>query len=191
MTKVEIFAYTENPVLLRPSQPVPQADIGTAKLNTLIADMRRLLSKEKNGVALAAPQVGVPLRLFIVSGKAIAKQSNSTKNREEDSEEDMHGLPTEDQVYINPILLKLSRAKSPKHEGCLSVRGKWGIVPRAEKALIRAQDETGRTFTRGASGFLAHVFQHEMDHLEGILYTEKATHLYDDNENDHEHESDE
>ena len=85
-------------------------------------------------------------------------------------------------MYINPELLKISRAKSPKHEGCLSIRGKWGTVPRAEKATVRAYDEHGTLFTRGASGFLAHIFQHELDHLEGILYTDKATHVYDEKE---------
>ena len=75
---------------------------------------------------------------------------------------------------------KISRTKKDKHEGCLSIRGKWGIVLRAEKASIRAYDEHGKRFTRGASGFLAHVFQHEMDHLDGILYTNKATKLYDE-----------
>ncbi|OGG80491.1 hypothetical protein A3A39_00210 [Candidatus Kaiserbacteria bacterium RIFCSPLOWO2_01_FULL_54_13] len=77
--------------------------------------------------------------------------------------------------------MKLSRAKKEKHEGCLSVRGKWGEVPRAEKATIRAYDEKGMRFTRGASGFLAHIFQHEMDHLEGIIYTTKASKIYDEN----------
>jgi len=73
-------------------------------------------------------------------------------------------------VYINPKLTKVSRAKSEKHEGCLSIRGKWGTVPRSEKATIQAYDERGRKFMRGASGFLAHVFQHEMDHLNGKLF---------------------
>ena len=57
------------------------------------------------------------------------------------------------------------------------------MVPRAEKASVRAYDENGVRFTRGASGFLAHIFQHEMDHLQGILYTEKATELYDEEPN--------
>jgi peptide deformylase len=77
-------------------------------------------------------------------------------------------------------MTKMSRMKKEKHEGCLSIRGKWGIVKRAEKASIQAHDASGRVFTRGASGFLAHVFQHEMDHLDGVLYTDKAVKLYDD-----------
>ena len=82
--------------------------------------------------------------------------------------------------------MKISRAKKDKHEGCLSIRGKWGIVPRAEKVMLKAYNENGEQFTRGASGFLAHVFQHEMDHLDGILYTDKATNVYDEKPEEHE-----
>src|SRR3989344_5047609 len=85
-----------------------------------------------------------------------------------------------DHVFINPILLKKSRGKLHKHEGCLSIRGKWGIVARAEKATVRAFDDNGKEFTRGATGFLAHIFQHEMDHLEGVVYTDKAVEMYDE-----------
>jgi peptide deformylase len=74
----------------------------------------------------------------------------------------------------------MSRKKTGKHEGCLSVRGLWGIVPRAEQASLTAYDEHGKKFTRGASGFLAHIFQHEMDHLEGTLYIDKATEIFDE-----------
>ena len=98
----------------------------------------------------------------------------------EEEEEEEEALP--DLVYINPELLKLSRQKTKKHEGCLSIRKKWGEVMRAEKATIRAYDENGVRFTRGASGFLAHIFQHEMDHLDGILYSDKATAIYDEQE---------
>ncbi len=149
--------------------------------------MQILLSKEEFGVALAAVQVGEPLRLFIVSGRALFRQAQDKlpahkKNDYENSEQgsDLSKSESMDQIYINPELIKMSRTKKEKHEGCLSIRGKWGTVPRAEKATIRAYDEKGTLLTRGASGFLAHVFQHEMDHLDGILYTDKTTNLYDE-----------
>jgi len=172
---------TGDPVLRQTANEVPKADFGSASLMSLIIDMKKLLAKEKYGVALAASQVGEPLRLFIVAGTAIEKRKKAGAERgeENDSEVDM---PIEDQVYINPTLLKVSRTKKDKHEGCLSVRGKWGMVPRAEKATIKAYDENGKTFTRGASGLLAHIFQHEMDHLDGVLYTDKAKELYDERE---------
>lgn len=170
-----ILPHTENPALREISREVPLADISSAHIQSLIADMKALLGKEEFGVALAACQVGEPVRIFVVSGRSLTERSEDAPD---DAGEKSTPLP--DQVYINPIVLKTSRGKKDKHEGCLSVRGKWGEVPRAEKMTIRAYDEKGVALTRGASGFLAHIFQHEMDHLEGILYTDKATAVYED-----------
>lgn len=165
-----ILPAEENPVLRGVAKDIPVSTIQSEYIQTLIGEMKTLLAQEEYGVALAAPQVGEPIRLFIVSGHALAKNARA-------SEEE----PTEaDQVYINPVLVKMSRGKKGKHEGCLSIRGKWGTVKRAEKATVRAYDERGQEFTRGASGFLAHIFQHELDHLEGILYTDKADEVFDD-----------
>jgi peptide deformylase len=175
-----IIPQEDNSILRDTAQPIDTADIESTRIKTLISDMKKLLAKEKHGVAIAAQQVGEPLQLFIVSGRALSERDND----DEEQEKSVRVLP--DQVYINPVLVKMSRAKKEKHEGCLSIRGKWGMVPRAEKATVRAYDEHGQKFTRGASGFLAHVFQHEMDHLSGILYTDKAAKLYDDKPEDDE-----
>ena len=180
-----ILPQEKNDALRQKATDVAVVDIKSKSVQKLIADMKALLAKEEYGVALAAPQVGVPLKLFVISGRALARGGRNAPDEPESDEVRPHRsepplLP--DQVYINPELLKISRAKSPKHEGCLSIRGKWGTVPRAEKATVRAYDERGVLFTRGASGFLAHIFQHELDHLEGILYTDKATHVYDEQE---------
>lgn len=173
----EILPGDKNPALREIAREIPIADIKGARIQKLIADMKALLAKEEYGVALAASQVGEPIRLFIVSGKALARDSRNSPD-EPEKNEDLPAVP--DQVYINPVVLKMSRTKKEKHEGCLSIRGKWGIVPRSEKTMLSAYDEKGEKSTRGASGFLAHVFQHEMDHLDGILYTDKAAALYDD-----------
>lgn len=175
----DIIPHTKNPRLREVAHEVSLDNITAPHIKDLIAEMSALLAKEKNGVALAAPQVGEPLRLFIVSGRALAHSARSALD-EEHSAPELEGPPPPDEVYINPVLLKMSREKTNKHEGCLSIRGKWGLVPRAEKATLRAYNAEGREFTRGASGFLAHIFQHEMDHLEGILYTDKAVELYDE-----------
>ena len=175
-----ILPAPKNPALRRVAQAIPISDIKSKPIQSLIKEMRALLSKEEYGVALAAPQVGAALRLFIVSGRALARDSRNAPDEVRGKKIEDVVPPLRDQVYINPVLTKMSRAKKEKHEGCLSIRGKWGTVRRAEKATITAYDEKGARLTRGASGFLAHVFQHEMDHLEGILYTDKATHVYDE-----------
>lgn len=162
----------ENSVLRDKAKDVPLSEISGVHIQTLITEMKALLAKEEYGVALAAPQVGESVRLFIVSGAALARGKRGAKEEKDSAEPD--------QVYINPVLLKISKESSLKHEGCLSIRGKWGQVPRAEKATVRAYDEKGQEFTRGASGFLAHIFQHELDHLDGVLYTDKAEELFDD-----------
>ncbi|MDO8562115.1 MAG: peptide deformylase [bacterium] len=186
-----IIPENKNPVLRQIAKIVPVSEIKSARIRDLVADMKKLLSKEEFGVALAAPQVGEPLRLFIVSGRALARgkrnapdsaKASSGKPDQPTPVAEAEGESVPDQVYINPELLKMSRGKSEKHEGCLSIRRQWGKVPRAEKVTVRAHDENGVRFTRGASGFLAHIFQHELDHLEGILYTDKATEMYDDPE---------
>lgn len=172
-------------VLRATAKEIPVAEIGGAHMRALIADMKKLLAKEKYGVALAAPQVGESIRLFIVAGRAVEKRKKASEKRGGEEEAGAeNSMPKEDQVYINPELVKLSRGRRKKHEGCLSVRGKWGEVMRAEKASIRAYDENGKKFTRGASGLLAHIFQHEMDHLDGVLYIDKAKELYDESTED-------
>mgnify|MGYP001591719470 CR=1 FL=1 len=203
-----ILPLDKNPALREKAREIPVADIGSKKIRALIADMKALLAKEEYGVALAACQVGEPLKLFIVSGKAMARGmrlpapsearqagNSPDPSHQGEAEADEPGMqppeteddappPPPDEVYINPEFVKISKKKTEKHEGCLSIRSKWGMVPRAEKASVRAYDENGARFTRGASGFLAHIFQHEMDHLEGVLYTAKATELYDEEPND-------
>ena len=181
----KILPAEENPALRKSATPLSLTEIGGTRVRKLIDDMRKLLAKEEYGVALAAPQVGVLARLFIVSGRALLRQAQdkSPASRSESKGEDQPDLSraeSRDEVYINPEIIKLSRGKKDKHEGCLSIRGKWGMVPRAEKTTIKAYDEHGRRITRGASGFLAHIFQHEMDHLEGVLYTDKATEIFDE-----------
>lgn len=189
-----ILSAEENPALREKAHEIPLSEIGAPRIQELIRDMKALLSKEEYGVAIAASQVGEPLRLFIVSGKALArhahlsakaKAADQTDADDEPDTEDAQIPFMPDQVYINPVMKKLSRGKKEKHEGCLSVRGKWGMVPRAEKATVTAYDENGTKFIRGASGFLAHIFQHEMDHLEGMLYIDKATEMFDDKDEHH------
>lgn len=157
-----------DPVLSRVAKPVAKKDISSPKLAKLIAQMKRVLKAEEYGVALAAPQVGESVRLFVVAGKVF----------KEDPEDE--GPIPPDRVFINPELLRLSRKKAEMSEGCLSVRGMYGTVIRHEKASVKALDEQGKPFTYHGTGLVAHIFQHECDHLDGILYIDKAVKLEED-----------
>ena len=160
------------PVLRLQAKPVTKKEFGSKELKTLIAKMKKVLHKEKFGVAIAAPQVGESLRLFVVAGRAF--------DEDQDDGDKKSKSKTPDKVFINPVLLRVSRKKKEMSEGCLSVRGKYGSVLRHEKAGIKAYGEDGRVFTYQGSGLIAHIFQHECDHLEGILYIDKAVSLRDD-----------
>ncbi len=152
----------DNPVLHQVAQEVPQELFGTQKLKVIIDDMAQALDKEEDGVALAAPQIGLPYRIFIISSKV---SSNTT------------GKDGEPLIFINPVITKISKKTSYTDEGCLSVRWLFGQVKRAEKATVEAYDINGKKFSRSGSGLIAQIFQHETDHLEGVLFTEKAKNL--------------
>jgi peptide deformylase len=128
---------------------------GTPQLAELLQDMRDTMA-HLNGAGLAAPQIGVLLRVVIFGVHA--------NPRYPDAEE----VP--DTVLINPVITPLSNAMEEGWEGCLSVPGMRGWVPRYTKLKYSGQDEQGRRFVREVSGFHARVVQHECDHLDGVLY---------------------
>lgn len=170
------------PVLRVHAEAVNSKDFGSPRLKKIIAQMIAALEKEEDGVAIAAPQIGIPLRIFVVSHRAFefAEQEGdspleeiSPKNTSAQSEKNIP-LKHANMVFINPVITKLSRKKHWVPEGCLSVRWLYGEVSRAEKATVRGYDEHGKSFTRGGSGLLAQVFQHETDHLNGELFIDKA-----------------
>lgn len=150
-----------NKMLRETAKDISLKDIKTVKIQKIIQDMKEALVKEADGVGLAAPQIGKSLRIFVISGKAL---------KEKDKEEKV----SEDLVFINPAITKQSRKKELMDEGCLSIRGRYGKVTRSSQVTIRAYDENGKRFERGASSLLAQIFQHEVDHLDGILFTDKA-----------------
>ena len=160
-----------DPVLREVAQTVPVHDITSPKIQKIIADMKAALTPEKDGVALAAPQIGVPLRIFIVSGAVLA--SADEKYFEKKSSIDgVNAFP--DLIFINPVITKASKEKEILEEGCLSVRYLYGKIKRSKKVSLRAYDEKGNKIERGASGLLAQIFQHETDHLDGVLFIDSA-----------------
>lgn len=147
-------------------------DIKTPKIKKIIKEMSMALFNENDGVAIAAPQIGYSLKIFVVSGKIFDVDFIRGKGISKDKKD----IPP-DLVFINPKILKLSKNKEDLPEGCLSVRWLYGNVSRSKKAIISAYDESGKKFTRGASGLLAQIFQHETDHLDGVLFIDKAKDL--------------
>lgn len=158
-----------NPVLRQTAKEVAIKDIETKEIQKVIKDMKKALHKTTDGVAIAAPQIGVSLQIFVVAGKVF--------DIEQGIYEEERPATNNDQVYINPIITKLSRNKEVMEEGCLSVHGIYGKIKRSKKASVTAHDETGKKFSRGASGLLAQIFQHETDHLKGMLFIDNATDL--------------
>ncbi len=160
----------ENPVLRKTARAVEKEEIKSKDVKNAIRKMKEALHSQKDGVAIAAPQIAVPLRIFVVSkdifdDERLKKLSNIKSG------------VGKDMVFINPRIVKISKKKIWTPEGCLSVRWLYGDVKRADKATIEAYDESGKKFTRGASGLLAQIFQHETDHLDGVLFTDKAKNL--------------
>jgi peptide deformylase len=154
-------------VLHKVCRAVQPEEIGKAEFVKILEQMKAALASQADGVAIAAPQIGVPLRIFIVSKKVFVTDQADEKEL----------AATPDRVFINPEIIKTSRRKVMLDEGCLSVRFWYGYVERAQQATVRALDEHGHSFTLGGSGLLAQIFQHETDHLNGILFIDKAEDL--------------
>lgn len=142
-----------DPRLLEPSRPVERFD--TPELHALIADLDDTM-KALNGAGLAAPQIGVGLQVVIFGV--------GRNPRYPDAEE----VPYT--VLVNPQLIALDDAMEEGWEGCLSVPGMRGLVPRFRQLRYRGFDQHGKPLDRSVSGFHARVVQHECDHLAGILY---------------------
>jgi peptide deformylase len=151
-----------HPLLLEQAKPVTAFD--TPELHALIHDMKDTMAAE-NGAGLAAPQICVPLQVTI-----FGVESNP---RYPDAE------PVPYTVLINPILTPLSKEMEEDWEGCLSVPGMRGLVPRYKKLRYRGVDQYGKAIDRTVEGFHARVVQHETDHLMGILYPMRIKDLRD------------
>ncbi len=157
MTVREILKMGD-PRLLRVAEPV--REFGTAEMNALIADMFDTMHAA-NGAGLAAPQIGVNLQLVIYGFK--------------DNQRYPDAPPVPETVLINPVLTPLSSEMDEQFEGCLSVPGLRGVVPRYTRLHYEGVDQHGQAIVRDCEGFHARVVQHEVDHLLGILYPMRIT----------------
>lgn len=158
-----------DPVLRQAANPIPEEKITDPETQQIITDMKSALHDTDDGVAIAAPQIGKSVRIFIVNGVVFAERSD---------------IPNKDKVFINPEIVNTSQETMIVDEGCLSVRNIYGKIERAKQATVRAYSETGEVFEIGASGLLAQIFQHETDHLDGTLFTDKASDLREINHED-------
>lgn len=170
----------DEPVLRQVAQNIPIEDIKSEKIQKILREMVVALDSQDDGVAIAAPQIGYSMRIFVVSKKVetILKEDRveeenivDEENQEDDSSKHL--------IFINPIIKKISKERKEVEEGCLSVRYLYGKVSRATKIKVEAYDENGKKFERGGTGLMAQIFQHEIDHLDGILFIDKATDLED------------
>jgi peptide deformylase len=149
-----------DPRLLAVSEPV--REFSTPELLTLLADMRDTM-KDQNGAGLAAPQIGVGLRVVIFGMDRNPRYPDAD--------------PVPYTVLINPVLTPIGDELEDAWEGCLSVPGMRGVVPRYKHLRYTGVDDRGQPIDRTVSDFHARVVQHEVDHLDGILYPRRIRDL--------------
>lgn len=165
MTLREIV-YLPNPILRKKAKPVTKFD---KELQTLIDDMIETM-RQAPGVGLAAPQINLPMQLAVIE----YAEAEEDAERPEDSPEPEKKL----YVIINPEISKVSDEKVLGIEGCLSIPNLIGEVERHESIEVKALNRHGNPVKLKVDGWMARIFQHEIDHLNGILYTDKATQIW-------------
>lgn len=133
----------------------------------LVKKMRKTMT-ETNGVGLSANQVGLNLRFFVVQ---IPKTQNIADNKQNIADNKFYAI-------FNPEIIKFSEKKIVMEEGCLSVPGIYGEVERPEKITLVGRDKNAKKIKIKAWGLLARVFQHEVDHLNGILFIDRCKNVY-------------
>ena len=146
-----------HPVVRAAASPVPAGDIASAGFQRFLDEMIATMH-EYEGVGLAAPQVHVSLRVAVIEVPASDERSDAA-------------VPL--MVLVNPVVTPLGEARRTGWEGCLSIPGLRGVVPRLERVRLEALDRDGRPYTAEASGFFARVIQHECDHLDGKVYLDR------------------
>jgi len=161
-----------HPALHAIAEEISSEEFSNGTVKKILKNMREALHTYKvdgfTAVAIAAPQIGISKRIFII----------------EDQSKDRDALPT--MVAINPVILKFSKKTHEVGEGCLSIPEYYGLVRRSTNVTIRAYDENGKVFERGAGSLLAQIIQHEYDHLDGILFIDRAEKIWHKDELDRE-----
>ena len=154
-------------VLRQKALPLPVEECRSQYVRHLIEAMRETM-RDAPGVGLAAPQIGVPLQLVVIEDPLEAIQRLSP---EQAAERDRRPVPFH--VLINPTLTISETAPAEFFEGCLSLAGYTAIVPRATRVRVEALNEHGEPLVIDATGWYARILQHEIDHLNGVLYIDR------------------
>lgn len=154
------------PVLRKKAEPVPAV---TDEVRAVAERMIQVMRQEE-GIGLAAPQVGLPWRMFVVDVPPDPEEGRS-------ADSDPITATAGPTVYINPVFTRPTGVPEPHEEGCLSLPDIRGDVLRPLGITITATDLEGRQFTQTASGLLARCWQHEMDHLDGVLIIDRFTQM--------------
>ena len=153
-----------HPALHAIAEEVSAEEFASGTVTKIIRDLKSALKSYSvdgfTAVAIAAPQIGVSKRIFLI----------------EDQSDDRDALPS--LIAVNPQIVKYSKKTHEVGEGCLSIPEYYGLVKRSTNVTLRAQDEHGNWYERGAGSLLAQIIQHEYDHLDGILFTERATRVW-------------
>jgi peptide deformylase len=148
-----------DPILRRKAHPVIRFD---TDLQSLVDDMVETM-RVAPGVGLAAPQVGIPSRVIVV---------------EYPEDEDQEDAPKKLFIVVNPEIKEMSAETELGIEGCLSIPGLNGEVERALAVTVKGQTRHGQAFKIKAKGWLARIFQHEVDHINGVVFTDRATKVW-------------
>jgi len=153
-----------HPTLHTIAEEISSEEFSDGTVTKIIKDLRMALKSYKvdgfTAVAIAAPQIGIGKRVFII----------------EDQSKDRDALPS--MVAVNPQLIKMSKKSHEVGEGCLSIPEYYGLVRRSTNVTMVAYDEQGKKYQRGAGSLLAQIIQHEYDHLDGILFTDRAEQVW-------------
>lgn len=173
MTLRQIIHLPE-PILRKRAKPVAKFD---RDLQVLIDDMIETM-REAPGVGLAAPQINLPMQLAVVEYGELED--------EEEQKEDAPPPPKKLYVLINPEIIKASEEKVMGIEGCLSIPGLVGEVERHESIQVRAFNRHGKPVKHKVDGWMARIFQHEIDHLNGVLFTDRAARVWKPSEEEEE-----
>ncbi len=155
-----------NPVLREKAKPVRKI---TPAIETLIDDMIETM-REAPGVGLAAPQLGVGVQVIVV------EYAEGSENEEPEADEDSEPTPRPKKLYaiINPEITRQSKETELGNEGCLSIPDYMGEVERYNTVTVKGLDRHGKSFKLKTKGWMARIFQHEIDHINGVLFIDRT-----------------